>query len=319
MNSSHEPTPSLIQTLWSGSRTLTAVGLLMLAVLAGAAAGLLIDHRLISGAPAWLKPAKFAVSIAIYTFTLAWVFTHLRDWPRTRRIVARVTAVTLILEMVIIVTQAFRGTTSHFNVGTPLDAAMWMTMGLAIVIQTVTSIAVAVALWRQPFTRAALGWTLRLGMAMTIVGAGAGGLMTQPTTGQLAEARITDRLPISGAHTVGAPDGGPGLPGLGWSVEHGDGRVAHFLGLHALQAMLLIFFVLSRQRLAEATEVKLIAIAAASYITLFAILLWQGLRGQALVAPDAATLGALGAWMAGTAMAVWAVIPRRSPYSARLV
>ena len=60
--------------------------LLMLAVLLAAFSllGLWLDPRLITGAPAWLKPAKFAVSTAIYAFTLAWVFSYLREWPRTR-------------------------------------------------------------------------------------------------------------------------------------------------------------------------------------------------------------------------------------------
>src|SRR5262245_36602034 len=218
--------------LWTASPVLTAAGLLMVGVLAVSIVGLVVDPRVITGVPAWLKPAKFAVSTAIYMLTLAWICTQLPEFPRTRRIVGWVTAVILVLEVAIIDAQAWRGTTSHFNVGTVLDTVLFAVMGSAIALQTLTSIAVAVALWRQHFDDRVLGWALRFGMVITIVGASTGGLMTRPTAAQLEEARATGRIAIAGAHTVGAPDGGPGLPGTGWSVQHGDVRIPHFIGLH---------------------------------------------------------------------------------------
>ena len=65
----------VLQRLWETSPELIVTAALMLIVLAGAIIGLAVDPRVITGAPAWLKPAKFAASIAIYTVTLAWLFT----------------------------------------------------------------------------------------------------------------------------------------------------------------------------------------------------------------------------------------------------
>lgn len=311
---------AVIRHLMRGSAPLTVSGLGMIGVLGVATIGLFADPRLITGAPAWLKPAKFAVSIAIYAFTLAAIFALLPDRTRMRRIVGWVTAVALSVEMAIIVLQMARGTTSHFNIGTPLDAVLFSAMGLIIVVQTVASIAVAVALWRSRLADAGLGWALRLGMTLTIVGAFSGGLMTTPTAAQLATARAGERMRIAGAHTVGGPDGGAGLPGTGWSTERGDLRVAHFVGLHAVQVLPLIALAL-RRRIAERARQRVIVVAAAAYASLFALLLWQALRGQSLVAPDRLTAMALGAWaalvIAGVTGAVLIPSAVRRPLEAR--
>ncbi len=304
---------NLIRRLWTTDALLTGVGMLMLGALAAAGLGLLLDPRTIGGAPAWLKPAKFGASTAIYSLTLAWIFGYLPEWRRTRRLVSWTTAVVLVLEVVIIDLQAWRGTTSHFNVGTPLDATLFSIMGAAIVLQTLISIAVAVALWRQRFADEALGWALRLGMTLTIVGAASGGLMTRPTTAQIADARAGLGMAIAGAHTVGAPDGGAGLPGTFWSVEHGDLRVPHFLGLHAVQLLPALAFLLAATR--RAMRLRLVLVAGASYAALFAILMWQAFRGQSILQPDAVTIGALALWAIATASA--ALIAARSPAAGR--
>lgn len=299
-----------VEMLWDGDARLTAVGVFMLALLAVTGVALVVDPREIMGAPAWMKPAKFAASIAIYTLTLAWIFTYLPEWRRTRRVVSWVTAITLILEIVIIDLQAWRGTTSHFNIGTAVDGVLFSIMGIAIVVQTFAAVAVAVALWRQRFVDRALGWALRIGMTVTIVGAMTGGLMTQPTQAQLDSARAGQRMTVAGAHTVGAPDGGLGLPGTGWSREHGDLRVAHFLGLHALQILPLLALVTLPRGWQEIHRVRTVWALSASYVSFFALLLWQALRGQSVIAPDRTTIVALAAWAAFTVITLWIARPR---------
>ena len=306
MHSSPRPTAqanraaSLFGRLWRASAPLTAVGVLMIAAAVASLVGMLVDPRVITGAPAWLKPFKFAVSTAIYSLTLAWVFNWLPDWPRVRRVVGWVTAIVFVFEVAAIDLQAWRGTTSHFNVSTVFDAVLFSVMGAAILLQTVTSVAVAVALWRQRFVDRSLGWALRLGMVVTIAGAMMGPLMTRPTEAQLADARAGTRVTVAGAHSVGGPDGGPGVPVTGWSSEHGDVRVPHFIGLHALQAFALAAVVAGRWRRSEAVRVKAIFAAAASYTSLFLLLLWGALRGQSIVSPDTTMLAALAIWLAAT-------------------
>jgi hypothetical protein len=295
---------TMIKTLWKTDARLTAVGLVMCAVLAANAVGLLIDPRDVLGAPVWMKPAKFAASVAIYTLTLAWVFTYLPEWTRTRRVVSWVTAITLVLEIVIIDVQAWRGTASHFNVGTVVDGVLFSIMGLAIFAQTLAATAVAVALWRQRFADRAIGWALRFGMTITIIGAMTGGLMTKPTRAQLDAARAGQRMTVSGAHTVGGPDGGPGLPGTGWSLEHGDIRVAHFLGLHAMQMLPLLALFVTSRGWPELRRIRMVWAMSASYVSLFALLLWQALRGQSVTAPDATTLTVMGLWAVLTVSAM---------------
>jgi hypothetical protein len=286
----------MLTGLWASSRPLTAVGLLMMALTPLLLVATAVDPRIITGMPAWLKPAKFAVSLGVSSLTMAWILQYLPERRRLRGVVGWVTALVFVIELAIISTQAWRGTTSHFNVGMPLDAALFGIMGAAIVIQTLMTIAVTVALWAQSFEDRAFGWALRFGLTLSVLGASVGGLMTQPTEAQIAEYRASRSLSVSGAHTVGAPDGGPGLPGTGWSLEHGDLRVPHFVGLHAMQVLPLAAMLLVRRRADAVRRVRLILAASASYTALFGILLWQALRAQSIVAPDTRTMAAVSVW-----------------------
>ena len=293
-----------LDRLWHTDGPLTLTGLLMIGASALFALGLLFDTRTITGAPAWLKPLKFGISTAIDSFTLAWIFTFLPAWRRTRQTVSWITAVVIVAEVAIIALQAWRGTSSHFNISTPANAALFATMGAAIVLQTVASGFVAAALWRQTFESQALGTALRAAMIITILGAASAGLMTRMTAAQRAERSETGRIVTVGSHTVGAPDGGQGLPMIGWSANHGDLRVAHFVGLHALQLLPIVALAL-RRRFAEQEAARAVRAAAASYSAFFVILIVQALQGEALLQPGTTTLAMLGVWSISTAAAVW--------------
>jgi len=123
---------------------------------------------------------------------------------------------------------------------------------------------------------------------------------------------------LAGAHAVGVPDDGLGLPVLGWSTGGGDLRVGHFVALHGLQALPLAAWLLARRRgLTEGHRERLLAVTAAGYLGLVALVTWQALRGQPLLAPDAATAAAAAVLVVGVAAAAASVLrPARVPAAA---
>lgn len=231
---------------WASSRPLSFVGASMMFVLVVALIGLLLDPRVITGAPAWLKPMKFAISISIYCSTLLWMLTFVRGRPRLMVLVSWVTAIALFVEMVMISGEAALGTTSHFNVSTPTHAAVWYTMAGFVALVWAMNLLVALLLLLQRMPDPAFAWALRLGLLVSLVGMGVAFLMTSETPAQerAADAAGTE-APIEGAHSVGVKDGGPGLPVTGWSTTGGDLRVPHFVGLHGLQALPLFGYLLA--------------------------------------------------------------------------
>jgi hypothetical protein len=269
---------------------------------------------MITGVPAWLKPAKFALSTMIASWSFAYCIASITIWPRFVRALDILLAAGLFLEIALIDMQAARGTTSHFNNGTHFDAMVYAVMGLSIACIWLSMLLLTIVLFRQPFAGSAWGWSLRLGMVLALFGTGSGGLMTMPSSRQLAEAHATGRMPIVGAHTVGAPDGGRGFPVTGWSVEHGDLRIAHFIGMHGLQVLPLLAWWIARRGLPQGMQRHLVFSLAASYLTLFLLLLWQAFRGQPIVQPDRLTVESFALWLMLTAVAV-VIFKRKEGYS----
>ena len=230
----------------------------------------ILDSRLITGAPAWVKPMKFAISTILYAGTLAWMLSFVTGYPRLVRWIGGLTALGFLVELVGISIQAARGVRSHFNVGTLFDGAIFSLMGTFVMVIWVMNIVTAVLLMRQKMDNQPLAWALRLGLLVTAVGSILGFLMTMPTSGQLAAMQAGEVVSIVGAHSVGVADGGAGLPFVGWSTAGGDIRVAHFVGLHALQIIPLLGIFVNRrfrQRLSDGRRTALVFVGGADGVS----------------------------------------------------
>lgn len=220
-----------------------------------------------------VKPLKFSLSIAVYLVTLAALFPYLSTPRVVRTRFETVIVVTMVVEIVVIVGQALRGTTSHFNMSTPLDAVGWSAMGLAILVNSVAMAGLAVLATVRPLARGgrtpledAYAFAWRSGLWLFLFAVVSGFLMAQSS-----RHTFTGLADIGAAPLGRAADGGPGLPFVNWSTQAGDLRVSHFFALHALQAFPLAAFVFSRawRRKAPALTRAFVGVYAAVCVVTF--------------------------------------------------
>ena len=190
------------------------------------------DTRLILGINPWIKPMKFLTSITIFLWTVAWFMPETSPGGRPRNIVRWTIGSAMAIEIACIILQSARGTTSHFNQTSALDVAIFALMGVTIVVNTAAMVMFLSIVRRDtPPHRAGYIWGIRLGVAIFLLASLQGAVIV-----------------ANNAHTVGAPDGGPGLPFVNWSTTAGDLRIAHFFGMHAMQALPLLGFLLDYDR-----------------------------------------------------------------------
>jgi len=284
----NRPTSTVAGIRWH--RPLLVLAAAMGVLVAVCLVGLVVDPRESLGVNVWEKPLKFAISTAVYAVTWSWLIGQLQRFRRVAWWAGTISAILLLIELVIITGAAAAGVTSHFNVSTPFNTVLWSIMAASIGTLWVATFVVSIILFRNPLGDRARTLAIRAGALIALAGMALAFLMTGPTAAQL-----DDWQGIAGAHTVGLADDGPGLPLLGWSTVAGDLRIPHFVGMHALQVipLALILIELAARRIAVLRDVdvryRLVAIVSAAYVAVLAVLTWQALRGQSIVAPDAAT------------------------------
>ncbi|WP_433263915.1 hypothetical protein ACQPZF_33575 [Actinosynnema sp. CS-041913] len=258
--------------------------------------GLLFDGRVLQGAPLWLKPFKFAVSLAVYSATLSWMLSLPHKGKRWTSGLATLIAAILFADVALVAIQAARGTFSHYNTNDDTwNQVVQFMFGTSIPLMFLANVVLAVIL---SFQKLAAGndrstmWAVRTGLYLAIAGMAAGYLMVFQIDKHVETTDAAGRaVELRGGHSVGVPEGGDGLPVTAWSTTGGDLRIPHFVGMHGLQVMVLLALGLTLVALHERTRLRLVLIAFAGYAGLLALLTWQALRGEPLVQPRLTTLG----------------------------
>jgi len=299
-----------LQDFWPSSPPLSLQVLFSLSCLALSLTGLILDPRHINGELAWIKPCKFSISLALYGATLIWLGRFLSANRALLFATSIGALIGTIVELAAIILQALRGTTSHFNTSTPFDHAVFIAVKVAIVPVALAMLVMYVLLLRQRDLPPVLGSALRWGVFLTLIGLIPGLIMIVPGPIQAA---LTSSRQFDG-HTVGSAGGGPGLPWLGWSTAAGDLRVAHFVGLHALQILPIIGVGTTRlfPALLTAGQQSLVRIAGFTYLGSISLLTWQALQGESIASPGSQTLLLAAILIALTLLSTtWTLLPAR--------
>ncbi|MET7770999.1 hypothetical protein [Nocardia sp. NPDC005366] len=286
-------------------RPLLAMVALMTALVIVSIGGLLLDERMLLGESVWLKPLKFGFAFALYGLTLAWLLSLPHRGHRATWWLGAVFATTGVVDVGFIAVQAARGTFSHFNNSDPDPVNV---IGQQIFTSGVPGLFLAnlvivlILSWQRlvdrPTARA-----IHAGLALAVLGMAQAYLM-----GFTGKQRVLDAdgdvVELVAGHTVidaasrtEAARDVDGMPITHWSTTGGDLRIAHFVGLHAIQVLLLAAIVSAWLATrypwlrAECTRAALIGVLALGYTGVFALVFWQAMRAQSLVHPDDTTIG----------------------------
>jgi hypothetical protein len=183
----------------------------------------------------WIKPLKFAISIGLSGAAFVWILRRVPS-NRTMRIATFASAAALFMEQILITAQAARGVRSHFNMTAGIDSTIYGAMGNFVGVVWMATLVLAISLSRRTTHDPVLKITTAAGTWLVLLGASVGFIMV-----------------AASKHSIGAEDGGPILPLVGWNRNAGDLRPAHFVGLHGLQALIVLAWA-ARQRHWSPTE-----------------------------------------------------------------
>jgi hypothetical protein len=207
---------------------------------------------------AWYKPFKFAFSTFLFAWAMAWYCYYLSNF--NIKLFNWSVIILLGFEIFYIAFQANKGQLSHYNISTPVYSALYSMMALAASAVTIYTAYVGLLFFTNSFPELPnyYLWAIRFGIILFVIFSFEGFAMGS---------RLN--------HSVGALNDNSSWFIIGWSKTVGDLRVAHFIGMHALQVLpVLSFYVFKNTKLTLALSML--------YGLLALLTLIQALQGKPL-------------------------------------
>lgn len=255
--------------LWWAGTLLVASGLLHLVVAA-------VDGGSWWGPVSWRKPVVFGLSMGLLLWSLVWVLRQQAErwWAR---VPAGLVGACLVVEVALITMQRWRGVPSHFNAATGFDGAVWSVIGVTIMLLTLGVVWSLVASLARFRGTAASRIAVLGGLAAVLVAGAIGADMAE-----IGEAAV---------EATGQVPPGEILFGVA-----GSAKLAHAVGLHAIQVLAAVAVLLdvaaSRGRLSSRAAKATMLTAVVGYAALFGAITATAYAGRAPFTPTPAT-GAL--------------------------
>jgi hypothetical protein len=282
---------------WRQARPWQRLGYLVGGALILVGLGHLLAWLVVGGAWAgpvsFRKPTTFGISFGLTTATLAWIAGHLRISDRTGWLLMVPLALSDTFEVVWVSLQRWRGVASHFNFDTALDSSLFVLGGAAIAVAATVILVMAVLAFTAVRASPSMALGIRAGLLLLLVAQGVGGWMIQHGVGPAGEG-VREGLTTFGAAGVM--------------------KVPHAVGIHAIQVLPGLAWLLSFAALPERRRVALVRMAVLGYVALLVVSVLQVATGAAPfdVGVVAAALYLLGVALLGIAF-VAALLALRNP------
>ena len=241
-------------------RTLLAIGLIILALVPAGALWAVLDARRVGRERPAIKPTKFALSIAVYLLSASWMLGYARPERMSSVLVQMSTWGLLVgatVELVCITVQAARGRRSHFNTATRIDTAIAGTMAVLAVlfIGMLLPLAWEIGQRARPGAPATMIAGIVYGLVLTFI---LGGLTGSDMS------RVAMRASASGTQPLSPPS---------QRRSHRQTQLAHFLAIHAMQALPIMAW--AALTIGGQVAVALLTVGAICYVAATLLLLYR--------------------------------------------